>query len=86
MVKEGKILTMATPWSASVTKCKGLGKDKHENKDLLPVIWLVTPESKIEGPGEEDWVRLAKYTCVCHRHSRTRILLILIPFWEICWT
>jgi len=63
MVKEGKSLTVPTPWdntlkpSANVTKGKGLGKDKEENKDLLPIIWSVAPESKTQGPREEDWVR-----------------------------
>ena len=66
MVKEGKSLTVPTPWdetlepSASVTEGKGLVEDKEENKDLLPVIWSVAPESKTQGPGEEDWVRPTK--------------------------
>jgi len=66
MVKEGKSLTVPTPWdetlepSASVTEGKGLVEDKEENKDLLPVIWSVAPESKTQGPVEEDWVRPTK--------------------------
>ena len=66
MVKEGKSLTIPTPWdetlepSASVIEGKGLVEDKEENKDLLPVIWSVAPESKTQGPGEEDRVRPTK--------------------------
>ena len=46
--------------SASVTEGKGLVEDKEENKDLLPVIWSVAPESKTQGSGEEDRVRPTK--------------------------
>ena len=66
MVKKEKSLTMPTPWdetlepSAIVTEGKGLVEDKEENKDLLPVILSVAPESKTQGPGEEDWVRPIK--------------------------
>jgi len=70
MVKEGKSLTVSTPWdetlepSTSVTEGKGLGEDKEDNKDLLPVIWSVVPESKTQGPEEEDRVRPTKYVPV----------------------
>jgi len=84
MVKEGKSLTRPTPWdetlepSASVTKGKGLVEDKEENKDLLSVIWLVAPESKTQGPGEEDWVKPTKDVTVWA--TVVGKLLILIPF------
>ena len=66
MVEEGKSLTVPTPWdetrepSSNVIEGKGLVEDKEENKDLLPVIWSVAPESKTQGPGEEDRVRPTK--------------------------
>ena len=60
---DGKILTVPTPWdetldpSAIVTEGKWSGQDKEENKDLLPVIWSVAPESRTQGPRESEWVR-----------------------------
>jgi len=50
MDKEGKIVIVPTPWDktldplAMVTEGKQSVGDREENKDLLPIIWLVAPE------------------------------------------
>jgi len=80
MVKEGKSLTVPvpTPWdetlepSASVTEGKELVEDKEENKDLLPIIWSVAPESKIQGPGAAMRKTLSSRYHVENKENRDR--------------